>query len=100
MTLEGQDMSAVNFNNKLEGRQRYDPSHHFIREWRMARGLSTTEVAARMHPSAACSDITLARVEKGSYPYTQQILEGLAAVLDCTPADLLGRDPSVANSDG
>jgi hypothetical protein len=36
----------------------------------------------------------VSQLERGLMGYTQAMLEAFAKVLDCTPADLLGRDPS------
>ena len=36
----------------------------------------------------------LSRIERGEQPYTQDLLEALATVLACTPADLIMRDPT------
>lgn len=40
------------------------------------------------------SGATISRIESGKQPYTQDVLEALAAALDCKPADLLERHPS------
>lgn len=36
---------------------------------------------------------SLSRIERGLMPYSQDILESLAAVYDCDPAELLIQDP-------
>lgn len=58
---------------------------HYIREWRNYRGLTQDEVAEAMNVSKG----TISRVETGDSPYSQDILEGLAVVLDTDPASLL-----------
>lgn len=40
----------------------------------------------------------LSRIEKGDRPYDQEFLERASDVLNCTPADLLMRDPSKPES--
>jgi transcriptional regulator with XRE-family HTH domain len=62
----------------------------FLREWRKHRGLSLPEAAER----AGTSHPNLSKVERGLVPYNQDILEALALVYGCDPADLLIRDPS------
>ena len=36
----------------------------------------------------------LSRIERGEQPYSQEILEGLAALFDCNVIDLLCRSPA------
>lgn len=63
---------------------------HFIRAWRVYRSLTQEQLAERLGMTAA----TLSRIERGLLPYTQDNLEFMADILQCTPADLLSRDPS------
>jgi transcriptional regulator with XRE-family HTH domain len=63
----------------------------FIREWREYRGLTQVQLAHRLEGVVGQS--TLSRLENGVYAYTQETLEGIAAALDCEPADLIGRLP-------
>lgn len=42
---------------------------------------------------------TLSRIENGVIGYTQAVLEGAAAALRCSVADLLDRHPDTANRD-
>lgn len=65
-------------------------SRHFIREWRVHRGLTQERLADRLQISTA----SLSRIETGRQPYTQDMLEALAAALMCEPADLIMRDPT------
>lgn len=62
----------------------------FIRSWRKHRGRTLGEVADLVNVSHA----TISRIETGSQPYSQPILEGIADALDTDPASLLTRDPS------
>jgi transcriptional regulator with XRE-family HTH domain len=66
------------------------PRHpHFIKEWRAHRALTQPQLAERLGTSKQ----SISRIEKGEQPYTQESLEALAQALDCTPADLISRDP-------
>lgn len=62
----------------------------FIREWRNHRGLSLEALAERIGITHA----SLSRIETRKQPYSQPILEALAAELQTDPASLLMRDPS------
>jgi transcriptional regulator with XRE-family HTH domain len=62
----------------------------FIRKWRKHRGQTLAAVA----DLAKVSHATISRIETGSQPYSQPILEGIADALDTDPASLLSRDPS------
>lgn len=61
----------------------------YLREWRKYRNMTQEQVAALIgyHHS------NLLRVELGKTQFTQDLLEKLAEVYRCTPADLLSRDP-------
>lgn len=62
----------------------------FIKAWRLHRGLTQQEVADRLGTSKQ----SISRIEGGQQTYTQESLEGLATILDCSPADLISRDPN------
>ena len=67
------------------------PGHH-IRAWRLYRGLKTqAELAAKV----GLTSQSISRLESGRMGYRQDILEKIAEALDCTPADLLSRDPTI-----
>jgi transcriptional regulator with XRE-family HTH domain len=53
----------------------------FIRQWRKHRGQTLAEVADLVNVSHA----TISRIETGSQPYSQPILEGIAGALRKTP---------------
>lgn len=68
----------------------------FIRAWRKERGLTLVQLSDRLlhlH-EMEMSDGQLSRIERGEQPYSQDLLEAVADVLNCAPADLLMRDPS------
>lgn len=61
----------------------------FFKEWRQHRGLSQEQLADRLDTSVA----SISRIESGSQPYTQDVLEALAEALMTDPASLLMRNP-------
>lgn len=61
----------------------------FIREWRKFRNLTQEQLAERIEMSVG----TISRVETGQQPYSQPMLEAIAAAVRCAPADLLSRRP-------
>lgn len=81
---------------KATGRRVYRPS--FIRQWREFRGLSLDKVVAQLpldeKGEPMLSKTSLSRMELGKQPYSQPNLEALAVVLECSPGDLITRDPA------
>lgn len=63
---------------------------HFIKEWRAHRRLTQPRLAEMIGTTKQ----SISRIEKGEQPYTQESLEALAQALNCTPADLISRDPA------
>lgn len=63
---------------------------HFLREWRKHRQKTLEAVADHLHMSHS----QLSRIERGSQPYNQELLEKLADLYMCDVVDLLIRDPS------
>ena len=72
----------------------------FIRSWRKHRLLTLGKLAERLKTELEMeiSQGQLSRIERGEAPYSQDVLEAVASVLRCEPADLLMRDPT--QSDG
>jgi len=68
----------------------------YIRAWRKHRALTLGKLAERLSAELELkiSEGQLSRIERGETPYSQDILEALAAVLRCEPADLIMRDPT------
>ena len=62
---------------------------YFFREWRTFRGL-TQEKLAELTGYAAPG---ISQLEAGKQGFTNTTLEDFARALDCTPADLVGRNP-------
>lgn len=69
----------------------------FIRAWRKYRnGMTQDKLVERLlnETEYEISEGQLSRIERGEQPYTQDLLEALATVLSCSPADLIMRDPT------
>ena len=64
----------------------------FIAEWRRYRKLSQDTLAELI----GISKPTLSRIESRKSPYGQDFIEVCAEKLNCTPADLISRDPEAA----
>lgn len=62
----------------------------FFREWREHRGLTQEQLAGRLDTSVA----SISRIESGTQPYTQDVLEALAEALMTDPASLIMRNPA------
>jgi transcriptional regulator with XRE-family HTH domain len=62
----------------------------FIRQWREHRGLTQEQLADRLETSVA----SISRLESGTQPYTQDVLEALSEALGADPASLLMRNPN------
>jgi transcriptional regulator with XRE-family HTH domain len=71
--------------------------NHYIREWRLYRGLSLRKLAARMEkePGGAeiISHVSIGRIENGIQPYSQPILEALSVALNVSKSALLEVNP-------
>lgn len=65
-------------------------TRHFLREWREFRNKTLVQVAEHLHMTHG----TLSKIERGKTPYNQKLLEALADLYMCEPADLIVRDPS------
>lgn len=67
-----------------------DRKAHYLREWREVRSKTLVQVAEFLHMSHG----NLSKIERGLVPYNQELLEKLAELYMCEPADLIIRDPS------
>jgi transcriptional regulator with XRE-family HTH domain len=67
----------------------------FIRQWREYRDLTQERIAELL----GASKPTISRIESGKQPYTQDVLEALADILDAEPADLLTKNPQQTETD-
>lgn len=67
---------------------------HFLRQWREFRGLTQEQAGDRLGITRS----HLSKIEASKAQYTQGLLEAAAIAYDCTVADLLMRDPSIADA--
>lgn len=74
---------------RVQPRPKRRPPRHFIRQWRIHRGLTLEQLAERVGVTHGA----LSQLERGLVNYTQPMLESLAFALQCEPADLIMRDP-------
>ena len=63
---------------------------HYIKQWRKHRGLTQDQLAERIGIDKGY----LSKIENGKRRYDQPFLEAAAVALQCSPADLIMRDPS------
>ena len=63
---------------------------HFIRAWRKHRNLTQQRLADRI----GISREYVSMIEKGKRRYDQNFIEAAAEDMQCTPADLIMRDPT------
>jgi transcriptional regulator with XRE-family HTH domain len=62
---------------------------HFIKEWRLFRGKTQTDVAEYLGSDQSA----ISNLERHKTPYDQDVLERLAIYFGCDPEDLLAIDP-------
>lgn len=80
--------------------KRGHPKHNrrptFIKAWRKLRGLTLEKLSEQLliEREVEITDGQLSRIERGESPYSQDLLEAVAAVLRCEPAQLLNVNPS------
>jgi transcriptional regulator with XRE-family HTH domain len=69
----------------------------YLKEWRKFRHLTQEQVLDRLaivdDPMIPRTGASLSRLENGKQVYSQRILEALADIYQCDPADLIGRNP-------
>lgn len=75
---------------KVRTRLKYERPRFFFREWRKHRGFTQEELASRMGVATP----TISMIENAKIGFTDQTLVAFAEALNCTPADLLSRDPN------
>jgi transcriptional regulator with XRE-family HTH domain len=71
-----------------------DRPRHFIRQWRKHRGLTQEQLASRLDVAVS----SISQLENGKQGYSQPMLEAIADALNCEPADLLMRDPTMKSA--
>lgn len=74
----------------MTNRLKQGAHRHFIKEWRKHRRLTQVQLAERM--GMARSYLSL--IESGQRRYDQPFLEAAAEALNCSPADLIMRNPT------
>ena len=74
---------------ELQTRLKGGAPRHFIRQWRKFRRLSQEKLAEQLGVTHGA----ISQLERGHTSYTQPTLEKLAHALQCTPADLIARNP-------
>lgn len=88
LTPAGPSAQYNSMPNKLKKRR---PT--YIKEWRKHRNLTQEQLAEHLDLTQA----TIQRIEKGIIAYTQPVLEAMADVLRCEPADLITRAPGATD---
>lgn len=66
-----------------------DRPRYYFKEWRKKAGLTQEQLADRIGVTAS----SISQLENGKQGFTDSTLEALAVALNCTPSDLLGRNP-------
>ena len=92
----GKDDKPASQGQKVISRLKPSRPPHFLREWRKHADM-TLEAAAEAVGEATGEGFThasLSRMERGKQPYSQPVLEALAALYKTDPASLLMRNPS------
>ncbi|MEL6323785.1 MAG: helix-turn-helix transcriptional regulator [Pseudomonadota bacterium] len=93
---QSQRQTWGDFSSNIECQYIRGMAKHYIREWRKFRGLTQKQLTERMEHAPGeelISQMSVSRIERGTQPYSQPILEALAIALDVTPAMLLEVDP-------
>lgn len=62
---------------------------YYFKEWRKRAGLTQEQLADRIGVTPS----SISQLENGKQGFTDTTLEALAFALNCTPSDLLGRNP-------
>lgn len=73
----------------------------FIRAWRKHRNITLESLVSRlfMQEHMEISDGQLSRIERGESPYSQDLIEALARVLNCTKSQLIERAPTALDNE-
>ena len=71
---------------------------NFIREWREYRETTQERLAGSVSDltGKSMTAATLSRIENRKNPYSQWQIEAIAEILECSPAELIARDPTSA----
>jgi transcriptional regulator with XRE-family HTH domain len=72
----------------------------YIRAWRERRGYTLDDMLGRLDAiGVKITGASLSRIERGIQPYSQDVLEAIAAALNLSVADLLENDPTVPEAE-
>ena len=68
----------------------------YIRAWREHRGYTLDDMIGRLEAlDTKITGASLSRIERGIQPYSQDIMEAIAAALNLAVGDLLENDPTI-----
>ena len=79
---------------KVVTRLKTERPRYFFKEWRTFRGLTQEALAERIGQTAP----SISQLEKGKQGFTDTTLALIADALNCTPGDLLTRNPLQVDS--
>jgi transcriptional regulator with XRE-family HTH domain len=83
-------------------RMKQELGKNYIREWREHRNLSLDKLVDRLpvdeFGNSMITKTSLSRIERSIQPYSQPLLEALSEALQCSPGDLLMRNPLIKDS--
>jgi len=86
----GGDRQNVSMTKTVKPHPKPAAPRHFIKQWREYRGHTLESLAEEI----GISHGAIQQLETGKTHYRQQTLEALASALNCSPADLIMRDPT------
>lgn len=71
----------------------------YIRAWREKKGFTLDQMVGRLDAiGMQTTGATLSRIERGKQPYSQDIIEGIAAALNVTVAQLVEDNPDIPSA--
>lgn len=76
-------------SDKVKPRFKKEPRRFFFREWRKHRGYTQEQLAEMIGTVTS----TISQLETGKQGFTDSTLVALADALNCSPGDLLMRNP-------
>ena len=72
----------------------------YIRAWRKHRGYTIDQMVGRLAElGVETTGASISRIERGTQPYSQDILEALAGALDVTVAQLIEHNPDLPGAE-
>jgi transcriptional regulator with XRE-family HTH domain len=71
----------------------------YIRHWRRERGYTLDDMVGRLEAlGVQTTAASLSRIERGTQPYSQDIMEAIAAALDVESWQLLKDNPTIPSA--